>query len=284
MTNLKVAILDDYSEVALQAADWDSLNAEIMVFTDPTPLGALSDTLHPFDLICLMRERTPFPECLITELPNLRLLVTTGPRNQSIDLAAARTSGISVCGTRSRKTTTAELTMTLMLTLSRKILPEAASLRAGGWQGPPGRDLAGRSLGLVGLGNIGQQVAKLGQAFACRFVPGRQTSTMNAQLGQVLCVHPASKLWLKAPISSAFTWCCLIALACLSAPRYSRRCQRAQSSSTLHAQDLSTAMLFGKGCDTGSLGSRALMCSRTSRFPWMTRGGKLRPSLETACC
>ncbi|UWQ86049.1 D-2-hydroxyacid dehydrogenase family protein [Leisingera caerulea] len=165
MTKLKVAILDDYSGVALQAADWDSLNAEIVVFTDPIPLGALSDTLHPFDVICLMRERTPFPESLITALPNLRLLVTTGPRNQSIDLAAARANGITVCGTRSRKTTTAELTMTLMLTLSRNILPEAASLREGGWQGPPGRDLAGRSLGLVGLGNIGQQVAKLGQAF-----------------------------------------------------------------------------------------------------------------------
>ena len=160
---MKIAVLDDWSGVAPKMADWDRLNAEITVFR--APLGRdLVDRLAPFDVVCLMRERTPFPAAVIEALPNLKLIVTTGPRNLSIDTEAARARGIAVSGTRSRKTTTSELTLTLMLALSRRLLPEARGLAGGGWQGQPGRDLAGLRLGLVGLGNIGGQMAVLGRA------------------------------------------------------------------------------------------------------------------------
>lgn len=160
---MKIAVLDDWSGVAGEMADWRRLNAEITIFQ--APLGAdLVERLQPFEVICLMRERTPIPAEVINALPNLRLIVTTGPRNLSIDVAAARARGITVSGTRSRKTTTSELTLTLMLALSRRLLPEARGLAQGGWQGAPGRDLAGLRLGLVGLGNIGGQMAVLGRA------------------------------------------------------------------------------------------------------------------------
>ncbi len=160
---MKIAVLDDHARVAQDYADWGKLDAEVVFFHDPLPDPAKE--LAEFDIVCLMRERTPFPAELINALPRLRLIVTTGPRNLSIDLAAAKARGIPVCGTRSRKTTTSELTMAMMLALSRRILPEAAGLASGGWQGAPGRDLAGLSLGIVGLGKIGRQVATIGAAF-----------------------------------------------------------------------------------------------------------------------
>ncbi|MEY8881091.1 D-2-hydroxyacid dehydrogenase family protein [Donghicola sp. XS_ASV15] len=160
---LRIAVLDDYANVALSMADWSRLDAEITVFDGP--ISDLPATLADFDVVCLMRERTPFPADLINALPALKLIVTTGPRNLSIDTTAAKARGVTVCGTRSRKTTTSELTLTLMLCLTRRIVPETQRLAKGGWQGMPGRDLAGQSLGIIGLGKIGRQVATLGQAF-----------------------------------------------------------------------------------------------------------------------
>ncbi|WP_439562442.1 D-2-hydroxyacid dehydrogenase family protein [Roseinatronobacter sp.] len=161
---MKIAILDDYAGVALAYGNWGGLG-DITVFRDTLPMGAsLVARLKPFDVVCVMRERTPLPAALIEALPKLRLVVTSGPRNGSIDLAAARAAGVTVCATQSRKTTTAELTLLLMLALNRQFLPNVQSLRSGGWQGALGRDLAGLRLGLVGLGTIGAQVATLAQA------------------------------------------------------------------------------------------------------------------------
>jgi len=160
---VKIAVLDDWSGVASGYADWGKLNAEV-VFYDEVIGDKASEVLQAFDVICLMRERTPFPATLIDQLPNLRLLVTTGPRNLSVDVDAARRNGVVVSGTRSRKTTTSELTLALILSLSRRLIPEARALDQGGWQGAPGKDLAGSRLGLVGLGNIGQQMAVFGRA------------------------------------------------------------------------------------------------------------------------
>lgn len=161
---MNIAVLDDYTGAALDLADWSGLG-QITVFRDTlTDEGALAARLAPFAVLCLMRERTPIPASLIARLPNLRLIVTTGPRNASIDTAAATANGITVCGTPSRKTTTAELTLLTMLALTRRLMPEVASLRAGTWQAGLGRDLHGLGLGLVGLGQIGQQVATLGRA------------------------------------------------------------------------------------------------------------------------
>ncbi len=165
---MKIAILDDYAGVALEYGDWAGLG-EIAVFRDTLPMGpALIARLAPFEVLCIMRERTPLPAELIAALPNLRLIVTSGPRNGSIDLHAAKAAGITVCGTESRKTTTAELTLALMLALNRQLLPNLAALQAGQWQGPLGRDLAGLTLGLVGLGKIGAQVGALGRALGMR--------------------------------------------------------------------------------------------------------------------
>ncbi len=161
---MKIAILDDYAGVALHYGDWSGLG-EVTVFRDTLPMGdALIARLRPFEVLCVMRERTPLPGALIEALPNLRLIVTSGPRNGSIDLAAAKRAGITVCGTQSRKTTTSELALLLMLALNRQLLPNVESLRAGQWQGPQGRDLAGLTLGLVGLGTIGAQMASLARA------------------------------------------------------------------------------------------------------------------------
>jgi phosphoglycerate dehydrogenase-like enzyme len=174
---MKIGVLDDYAGVALEYGDWDGLG-EVTVFSDTLPMGpALIARLKPFEVLCVMRERTPFPAELIHALPNLRLIVTSGPRNGSIDMAAAKAAGITVCGTQSRKTTTAELTLLLMLALNRQLVPNLDSLHAGNWQGPLGRDLAGLRLGLVGLGSIGAQVATLAQALGMQVCAWSQNLT-----------------------------------------------------------------------------------------------------------
>jgi phosphoglycerate dehydrogenase-like enzyme len=186
---MKIAVLDDYSDSATRLADWSDLG-EVTVFREH--LGGATEVvewLQPFDVVCVMRERTPLPASVIEALPNLRLIVTTGPRNISIDMAAARSRGITVCGTESRKTTAAELAMTLILALNRRIVPEAARLAAGGWQKELGRDLAGLTLGLVGLGSIGAQMANLGRAFGMKIAAWSQNLTAErcAELGVRQC-------------------------------------------------------------------------------------------------
>lgn len=175
---VRIAVLDDYQKVALKMADWQRLDAEVTVFQEPaTDRSALVERLQPFDVVCLMRERTPFPATLIEALPNLRLIVTTGARNLSIDVVAAKAQGITVCGTESRKTTTSELAVLLILALTRRLIPEAWSLAAGGWQTGLGRDLNGLTLGLIGFGNIGQQMAALGKGFGMNAVAWSQNLT-----------------------------------------------------------------------------------------------------------
>jgi len=166
--SLAVAILDDYQNVARDLADWSRLPAGCAVTVFDRPLGdpdAVAAALAPFDVLVIMRERTPFPAALIERLPNLKLLVTTGTRNLSIDLAACKARGIPVCGTGMVGTPTAELTWGLILALAKRIPAEERALRGGRWQTGLTDSLAGRRLGLVGLGKLGMQVAKVGQAF-----------------------------------------------------------------------------------------------------------------------
>jgi phosphoglycerate dehydrogenase-like enzyme len=164
---MRIAVLDDYASVSQSMADWSVLaDCDVTVFSDTVKdHDALVERLLPFDVVCMMRERTPFPAALINALPSLKLLVTSGPRNLSIDLEAAADRGITVCGTESRKTTTSELATLLMLALSRNLLPEVDSMQRNGWQTGLGRDLHGLTLGLIGLGKIGVQMALLGKAF-----------------------------------------------------------------------------------------------------------------------
>ena len=203
---MAIAILDDYSGAALRLADWSGLG-EITVFSDTiTDHAALVARLMPFEVICLMRERTPMPKALIEALPNLRLIVTSGPKNAAIDVAAAKARGITVCGTESRKTTTSELSILMMLALNRRLLPEAASLNAGGWQAGLGRDVAGLTLGLVGLGNIGAQMAVLGKALGMEIAAWSQNLSDErceslgvrkmASLGELLAVSDVASVHL----------------------------------------------------------------------------------------
>ena len=161
-----IAILDDYVGRSGELADWTGLGADVTVFTEPfEDRGSLLAELAPFDVVCLMRERTPFPAEVIDGLPRLKLIVTTGPRNAAIDIAAAKRRGIVVSGTESRKGTTGELAMLMILALNRELLRESRSLEAGAWQSGLGRDLRGLTLGLIGLGEIGGRMAALGRAF-----------------------------------------------------------------------------------------------------------------------
>jgi phosphoglycerate dehydrogenase-like enzyme len=170
---VKVAILDDYQNVALRMADWSSVvnRAEITVFNDHVAdPAALIERLMPFDVICMMRERTPLSREIIERLPQLKLIASTARRNASIDMAVAEERGIRVTGTGYRSTPTIEMTWALILASARHIVRESNSMRQGGWQTSIGRELGGRTLGVLGLGNIGAQVARIGLAFGMKVI------------------------------------------------------------------------------------------------------------------
>jgi len=178
---LRIAILDDYQNAALSSAAWDGLDADITVFRDHvSETGSLIERLRPFDVIVAMRERTPFTAERIGLLPNLRLLVTTGMRNASIDVAAANAAGVTVCGTGGSSGATPELTWALILSLARHVPAEDRAVRDGGWQHTVGFGLSGRTLGIVGLGRIGQRVAAVGKAFGMDVIAWSQNLTAAA--------------------------------------------------------------------------------------------------------
>ncbi len=161
------AILDDYHKVALQLADWSQIpEVDFEVFTEPLGSSAkVIEALKGVNVLCVMRERTLFSRAVIEALPDLKIIVTGGMRNAAIDLEAAAARGIVVCGTESIGYPTAELTLGLMLELSRRIGFEDQRLKAGvPWQTVLGTGLSGRTLGIIGLGKLGSRVAKIGHA------------------------------------------------------------------------------------------------------------------------
>lgn len=178
-TATEIAVLDDYQQAALAAADWGRLPAEarLTVFNDHVPADqqdVLVERLRPFQVICAMRERTPFPRALLERLPNLKLLLTGGMNNAAIDVAAAAELGVTVCGTRAPGHATAELTWGLILALARRIPQEDRALRHGRWQTGIGHDLNGKTLGVIGLGRLGARVATVGLAFGMRVLAWSQ--------------------------------------------------------------------------------------------------------------
>jgi len=178
----RIAVLDDYQGVALSMGGWERLPAdsEIEAFRDHLfDEDALVERLHPFDVIVGMRERTPFPRSLLSRLPNLRLLITTGMGNAAFDMQAAGELGITVCGTRGLPTPTAELTWGLIIGCVRHIAEEDRATRAGRWQTTLGPTLHGRTLGCIGLGNLGSQVAKVGLAFGMNVIAWSQNLTQE---------------------------------------------------------------------------------------------------------
>lgn len=169
---MRVAILDDYQAVAHDCADWSLLGetSQIEFFTEHIPPAERAERLGPYDVIVAMRERTPFPRALLEQLPRLRLLVTTGPINRAIDVAAANAQGITVCGTRSDPLLAAELAWALVMALYKHTVGNDAAMRAGRWQPHMPWTLRGTTLGLVGLGKLGQRMACFAQAFGMRVI------------------------------------------------------------------------------------------------------------------
>ena len=168
MGKVQAAILDDYQDVArsLVGAREVPEDLEVTVFRDHLDdEEALAERLRGFEVVCVMRERTPFRRGLLERLPDLRLLVTSGMRNASIDMAAARQRGVTVCGTPSVGGPTAELTWGLIIGLLRHIPREDRATRGGGWQETVGSGLLGKTLGVAGLGKLGARVARVGLAF-----------------------------------------------------------------------------------------------------------------------
>ncbi|QNH77341.1 D-2-hydroxyacid dehydrogenase family protein [Pseudomonas protegens] len=174
---LQIAVIDDWQDVACEVVDWSVLQGigQVSFLHDyPGDRELLVQRLLPFQVICVMRERTLFDAALLQRLPRLKLLLTGGMRNAAIDLEAAKALGIQVCGSDSYRQAAPELTWALLMALTRNLLNEANALRAGHWQQGLGGDLHGKTLGLLGLGNIGQRVAQFGQVFGMRVIAWSQ--------------------------------------------------------------------------------------------------------------
>jgi len=180
----RLAILDDYQDVAHGFADFAALETEgVTVTSYREPFASQDAMVSAFadtTMIIAMRERTAFPREVFEKLPALELLVTTGMANAAIDVAAAAEHGVTVCGTPGSATAAPELTWALLLAIARHLPAEDTSLRAGTWQSTVGFELAGKTLGIVGLGKIGRRVAAYGQAFGMDVVAWSQNLTMEA--------------------------------------------------------------------------------------------------------
>src|ERR1700686_3135264 len=189
--HFRIAVLDDYQHVALLLADWSVLDgrATVTAFNDHlADSDAAVERLQPFDIICVMRERTPMARAIIERLPKLRLIASMATRNASIDLKAAEERRVQVVHTGYTSAPTIELTWALILGSARNLVAENTSLRGGGWQRSVGDDMAGRTLGVLGLGNIGGAVARIGNAFGMRGIAWSQNLTTGraAEVGATL--------------------------------------------------------------------------------------------------
>ncbi|WP_329024551.1 D-2-hydroxyacid dehydrogenase family protein [Streptomyces sp. NBC_00690] len=191
MTKLHCAVLDDYQGIARSLADWPRIGQQVETEFLSDHLGsqdALVAAIEHCEIVVIMRERTPFPAELFARLPRLRLLITSGMRNASIDVEAAARHGVTVCGTASNSEPPTELTWALILGLARRVVPESNALRTGGpWQHTLGADLHGRRLGLLGLGKIGSKVARIGAAFGMEVMAWSQhlTAERAAEAGAI---------------------------------------------------------------------------------------------------
>ena len=202
---VRVAVLDDYQDVARKMTDWSVLPAdvEVAVFRDHlTDQAAVARRLTDFDIVMAMRERTPFPRTLLEQLPRLRLLTTTGMRNAAIDMQAAADCNVLVCGTGGILYPTAELTWGLILSLLRHIPDEDQATRAGRWQVSMGLGLHGKTLGLMGLGRLGSEVARVGNAFQMDVIAWSQNLTAERAAERGATLVSKDELLARADILS----------------------------------------------------------------------------------
>ena len=202
---VRVAVLDDYQDVARKMTDWGVLPAdvEVAVFRDHlTDQAAVAERLKDFDIVMAMRERTPFPRTLLEQLPRLRLLTTTGMRNAAIDMQAAADCEVLVCGTGGVLYPTAELTWGLVLSLLRHIPDEDQATRTGRWQVSMGLGLHGKTLGLMGLGRLGSEVARVGNAFQMDVIAWSQNLTAERAAERGATLVSKDELLARADILS----------------------------------------------------------------------------------
>src|ERR1700724_1871176 len=200
---VQVAILDAYQGVALQSADWSLLEgqANVTVFRDHlSDSTTLVERLKPFDVLCVMRERTPLTRAIFEQLPNLKLIASTGMRNASIDLAAAKDRGITVCHTGYSAHGAIEMTWALILAMLRNVPVEFASVQRGQWQTSIGGDLQGKIIGLVGLGNIGARIAQIAHAFGMNVLAWSQNLTLESAEKQGALLVSKEELFSTADI------------------------------------------------------------------------------------
>ena len=201
----KAAILDDYQSVALRMAPWERLSDRltVTVFHDHlSDTGALAARLADFDAVVLNRERTPFGAALLDALPSLRFIATSGMRNASIDVAHAASRGVVISGTRTLGYPTAELAWGLILGLARHIPHESASVLGGGWQTTLGRGLNGKTLAIAGLGRIGSDVARVGQAFGMKVIAWSRSLTAEKAAAQGVEAVTRDDLFRRADVLS----------------------------------------------------------------------------------
>lgn len=203
MFRLKIGILDDYQDGARSLADWGSLDADIEVFTAPfVDADEVVKQLADFDVLVAMRERTRFSAEVLSGLRSLKLLVSTGTVNSAIDLAAARELGIVVSGTRYFSYPTAELTWALILAAARKLPQQVQSMRTGGWQLGVGASVHGLTLGVLGLGNVGERVAAIAHAFGMRVIAWSENLTSERAAERDVTAVSRQQLFVEADVLS----------------------------------------------------------------------------------
>jgi phosphoglycerate dehydrogenase-like enzyme len=203
MFRLKIGILDDYQDVALSLADWSSLDADVEVFTAPfVDADEVVMKLADFDVLVAMRERTRFPAEVLSHLRSLKLLVSTGTANPAIDVAAAQELGVVVSGTGYFSYPTAELTWALILAAARKLPQQVQSMRTGGWQLGLGTSVQGLTLGVLGLGNVGEQVAAIAHAFGTRVIAWSEHLTAERAAEHDVTAVSREQLFAEADVLS----------------------------------------------------------------------------------
>ena len=199
----RIAILDDYQNVALELADWSPVTekATVTVFNDHlSDAKDIVNRLLEFDAVCVMRERTPLTRDILERLPRLKLIASTGPRNASIDVEAAAACGIEVMHTNYDSSPTIELTWALILAGARNLTTETASVRSGGWQRTIGDGIRGKVLGVLGLGNIGSQVARIAGAFGMDVMAWSENLTPEKAAAAGASLVSKSELFERADI------------------------------------------------------------------------------------
>lgn len=201
ITRPQIAILDDYQNVALTYGDWSDINklAEITVFNDHlSTTKEIIERLKPFQVIAVMRERTPLNREILSQLPNLKLIISTGQRNAAIDIKAAEEFGIALSHTRYESNGAPELTWALLLALAKHLVSESNNVDKGGWQQQVGVDLKGKTIGIVGLGNIGSTIARYAKAFEMEVIAWSENLTEEKAHAQGAKLVSKEELFSKA--------------------------------------------------------------------------------------